>query len=407
MDYAVKNIDGKIKNKKLTVSVPGSKSITARALLLAAMADGDSTLYGAQTSDDCTTFLNCVNALGVKTEINGTTINVSGCGGSLPVKCGEVYVGSAGTAARFISALLAFSGGTFTVTSSAQMAARPIKPLIDALICAGAQFTFKGEPYCFPFTVTSTRTPAQEIYVDVSQSSQFLSAVLMAAPCTGKTIKILPSGSHGMKYVDMTLDMMWSFGVDVKYDGGAYIVSGSYKGKKYEIEPDLSAACYFYAINRILGTEITVNGVMPRSMQGDRQFISLMQSGFNGGEVDMSTYSDQALTLAAIAPYLQKPTHICGIEHIRRQECDRIAAIVKNLTAMGVECKEEAGGVTIYPCTPHGAQIETFGDHRVAMSFAISGLKTDGVVIKNAEVCSKTFKEFFDVLDGVISKLCE
>ncbi|MCD7729199.1 MAG: 3-phosphoshikimate 1-carboxyvinyltransferase [Clostridia bacterium] len=406
MDYAVKNIYGKIKNKKASVSVPGSKSITARALLLAALAQGESTLYGVQMSDDCTTFLNCINALGTKTELCGSTLKVNGCGGVLPVKQGEIYVGSAGTAARFITALLAFSDGTFTVNSSEQMKSRPISGLIDALTCAGAQFTFLENEGRFPFIVTGTRSPSEEIKVDVSQSSQFLSAVLMAAPCTGKTVKIIPSGKHGMKYVDMTLDMMWSFGVDVAADGGVYVVKGSYTGKKYDIEPDLSAACYFYAANRILGTEISVNGVMPRSMQGDGEFIRLMKDGFDGGEIDMSAFSDQALTMAAIAPYFTKPTHICGIEHIRRQECDRINAIVKNLTAMGVKCREEQGGVIIYPCTPHGAEIETFGDHRVAMAFAVAGLRTDGVIIKNAEVCSKTFKEYFTVLDGVIDNLC-
>ncbi len=406
MDYAVKNIYGKIKNNKLSVSVPGSKSITARALLLAALSQGDSTLYGAQMSDDCATFLQCINSLGIKTEAEGSTVKIYGTGGVLPVKQGEVYVGSAGTAARFITALLAFSDGTFTVTCSQQMKSRPIAPLISSLESAGAKFTFQENEYCFPFTVTGTRCPSSEIKVDVSKSSQFLSAVLMAAPCAGRPVKITPSGKHGMNYVNMTLDMMWSFGVNATFDGTSYVTEGTYKGKKYDIEPDLSAACYFYAANRILGSDISVNGVLPHSMQGDGQFIRLLKEGFDGGEIDMSACSDQALTMAAIAPYFSKPTHICGIEHIRGQECDRINAIVKNLSSMGIKCEEEQGGVTIYPGTPRGAEIETFGDHRVAMSFAITGLRADGIVIKNAEVCSKTFKEFFDVLDDVIQKLC-
>ncbi|MCD8372648.1 MAG: 3-phosphoshikimate 1-carboxyvinyltransferase, partial [Clostridia bacterium] len=341
MDYAVKNIYGKIKNNKQTVSVPGSKSITARALLLAALAEGDSTLYGAQMSDDCSTFLNCIDSLGVRTEVDGDTVKINGSGGVLPVKRGEVYVGSAGTAARFITALLAFSDGTYTVTSSQQMKSRPIAPLISALEDAGVKFEFLEKEGCFPFIVAGTRKLPEEIKVDVSKSSQFLSAVLMAAPCTGKTVKITPRGSHGMNYVNMTLDMMWSFGVNTSFDGASYIAEGVYKGKKYDIEPDLSAACYFYAANRILGTDISVKGVLPHSMQGDGQFIRLMKDGFDGGEIDMSAFSDQALTMAAIAPYFSKPTHICGIEHIRGQECDRIEAIVKNLAAMNVKCVAE------------------------------------------------------------------
>lgn len=145
---------------------------------------------------------------------------------------------------------------------------------------------------------------------------------------------------------------------------------------------------------------------MPHTMQGDYKFIRLLKD-FDGGEVDMSAFSDQALTLAAIAPYFSKPTHICGVEHIRKQECDRIAAIVKNLTALGVKVEERADGVIIYPSMPHGAEIETFGDHRVAMAFAVTGLRCGGVTIKNAEVCSKTFKEYFNVLDCVCAQLSD
>ena len=186
--------------------------------------------------------------------------------------------------------------------------------------------------------------------------------------------------------------------------GGVYTVSGGYKAKRYDIEPDVSAACYFYAVNKLLGTDISVAGVMPHTMQGDIKFINLLKN-FEGGKVDMSAFSDQALTLAAVAPYLKEPTEICGVAHIRGQECDRLAAIKRNLTAMGVPCEERADGVKIYPCAPHGAEIETFGDHRVAMAFSVCGLRTDGIVIKDAEVCSKTFKEYFETLDNLIERL--
>lgn len=403
MNYKVKNVYGKTNGKKITVSVPGSKSITARALLLAAIADGTSTLYGAQFSDDCQTFLNCLKALGIHAETYGTTVKVTGCGGRLAVKQGKINVGSAGTAARFLPAFLAFQDGKFTLDCSEQMKRRPIAPLISTLKALGAKFAFLGGENCYPFEITGAVNPADEVTVDISKSSQFLSALLISAACAKKPVKINPVGSHGLDYVNMTLDMMWSFGLTVK-EGDGYIVCGGYSAKKYDIEPDVSAACYFYAMNKILGAEISVNGVMPHSMQGDIKFIKLLEK-FDGGKVDMHEFSDQTLTLAAIAPYLSAPTEICNVAHIRGQECDRIAAIVKNLTAMGVKCEERADGVKIYPSQPKPAKIETFGDHRVAMAFALTGLRADGIEIENPEVCSKTFKNYFEVLDGLCAEL--
>jgi len=406
MTYSVPCIYNKIKNPKQSVSVPGSKSITARALLISALAEGESVLYGAQLSDDCQTFLNAVRALGIEAKEEGALIKVKGCGGQLPVKKGEVYVGSAGTAARFLTAMLALTDGEYRLTSSPQMQKRPQKDLICALSSLGASFMFGGEEYCFPFTVRGKRRHGGTVTVDISKSSQFLSALLMAGVLAGGPLKISFTGSHGMDYVNMTLDMMWSFGVEVKEEGGAYTVCGGYKAKRYEIEPDVSAACYFYAANKILGTDITVKGIMPHTMQGDYKFIELIKN-FEGGRVDMSAFSDQVLTLAAVAPYLKYPTEICNVAHIRNQECDRIAAACKNLTALGVKVEEREDGLKIYPSTPHGANIQTFGDHRVAMAFALTGLRTPGVVIQNAEVCSKTFKEYFQTLDGLVKALMD
>jgi len=404
MNYEVKNVYGKIKNKKASVSVVGSKSVTARAMLIASLADGVSYLYGAQFSDDCTTFLNALQNLGIKAEVNGDTVKIQGCGGVIPVKTAEIDVGSAGTAARFLTALLAFADGEFTLRSSEQMKRRPQRPLIEALQRAGAKFVFLEEEYCFPFKVRGTRSVPDKISVNVEKSSQYLSALLMTAVCADKPVTVVPEGVHGMDYVNMTLDMMWSFGVSVDESGGAFTVNGGYTAKKYDIEPDVSAACYFYAINRILGTEISVRGIMPHTLQGDYKFIELIKN-FDGGTADMSAFSDQALTLAAIAPYFSKPTTITGIAHVRGQECDRIKAACCNLSAMGVKVEEREDGLTVYPASPHGAEIDTFGDHRVAMSFALAGLRCDGVIIKNAEVCSKTFKEYFETLDKLIEEL--
>ena len=404
MNYTVKNVYGKTNGNTVTIAVPGSKSITARAMLIAALADGVSTLIGAQFSDDCSTFLNCLAELGIKYSRNGNILKIEGCGDKPAKKSASLFVGSAGTAARFLPAFLSFCSGEYFLDCSAQMKTRPVSSLIAALEALGARFTFKEKENSYPFLLRGTDAPADFTEVDITESSQFLSALLISAVCAGKPLKIRANGVHGRDYIDMTLDMMWSFGVDVKESGGIFTVEGAYLPRLYHIEPDVSAAAYFYAMNKILGTNIRVGGVMPRSMQGDIKFINLLKD-FKGGAVDMGGFSDQALTLAAIAPYLSAPTEITGVAHIRRQECDRISAIVTNLTAMGVRCEERYDGVKIYPSAPRPAHIQTFGDHRVAMSFALTGLRADGIVIENAEVCSKTFKDYFKVLDGVIEKL--
>ncbi len=407
MDYKVQAVCGKIKkDKRVQVSVPGSKSITARALLIAALAEGNSTLYGAETQGDCAEFIGGLRSLGIQVDAEDGCVVVHGCGGVLPKNSAEVYVGSAGTAARFLTALAAFSDGEYKFESSEQMKRRPIAPLINSLKDIGASFTFPGEQNCFPFIVRGAKNPAGGVCVNIDKSSQYLSALLICGVCARKPFKVIAEGTHGMDYVRMTLDMMWSFGVDVAQSGQEYTVYGGYGAKRYDIEPDISAACYFYAMNRILGCDIRVRGVMPHTMQGDYKFIRLIKD-FDGGEVDMSSFSDQALTLAAIAPYFSKPTRIKGVAHIRGQECDRISAIVANLTALGVKAEEHADGVTIYPSEPKGCALPSFGDHRVAMAFAVTGLKCGGVTIKDAEVCAKTFPQYFQRLDEVIKELTE
>ena len=405
MNYKVKNIYGKTSDKKISVSVPGSKSITARALLIAALADGESTLYGVQFSDDCATFLQCLKDLGINCEVSGTTVKIVGCGGKLKKDKAQIFVGSAGTAARFLPAFLAFQKGSYTLTCSDQMKKRPISSLINTLNQLGAKLTFLEEKNSYPFVIEGTDAPNTEVCVNIDESSQFLSALLISGICANAPLNIKVEGNHSLGYVNMTLDMMWSFGVTAQEIEGGYRVCGAYSAKKYDIEPDVSAACYFYAANKILGTNISVNGLMPHSNQGDINFIKLLQN-FDGGTVDMGGCSDQALTLAAIAPYFKNPTKICNVAHIRKQECDRIGAIVTNLTAMGVKVEEFEDGVKIYPSALKPAKIKTFGDHRVAMSFALTGLRADGIEIENAEVCSKTFKEYFTVLDGVCAELC-
>lgn len=439
--YNVKKINKINCNKVITVNVPGSKSITNRALLIGALADGVSKLNGCLTSDDAMHFLESLKTLGFPvTEVPdgsiGSNISIKGFKGDIPEKSGEIYVGSAGTAARFLVAMLAFSKGEYTVNSSEQMKKRPMEPLIDSLRDAGAVVTCLEEEGHFPMhlkgAIAMGKAP-DSFTVNIDKSSQFLSALLIAAGTLENDAVINVSGSHGLAYVDLTAEMMKDFGVYVRKteENGAikYYLKGNenYHSTEYNIEPDMSAAAYFYAMAAILGISVCVKGVKEKMLQGDTEFLKLLVkmgctmsisdnediiiTGAKDGKLkggftaDMSSFSDQALTLAAIAPFADAPITITGIGHIRLQECDRIKAISENLARLGIKTDEHESTITIYPGVPTGAEIETYDDHRVAMSFAITGLRTEGVKILDPMCCKKTFGEFFDVLENASAQI--
>lgn len=442
----------------LKAPVPGSKSITNRALLLAAMANGTSIIHNCLSSDDSIYFMECLKTLGfsVTSKPEGTLgnqVTIRGLGGEIPCKEAALNVGSAGTAARFLAAMLAFSDGEYTLEASEQMKKRPMQPLIDALEQVGAGVECLEEQGHFPLHITGVRKRLSEensgkrngnkrrledvlpecITVNIDQSSQFLSALLIAAGTLHQTMEIDVKGSHGLSYVELTVKMMEQFGVIVnkKVVRGKlrFLLNGdaAYQAMDYVVEPDMSAASYFYALAAVLGVRMTVPGVCFPMLQGDTEFIKVLEKmgctveeSDGGGLVvagpadgmlkggfilDMSAFSDQALTLAAIAPYADAPVTITGIGHIRLQECDRIQAIVRNLTALGIETEEREDEVTIFPGVPKGCVIETYDDHRVAMSFALTGLRAKGVKILNPSCCKKTFGEYFDVLGQVIKML--
>ena len=424
------------KDKIIKVSVPGSKSITNRALLIAAMAEGISTLKGCLFSDDSKYFLECLKTLGFETVSDEVTGNVTirGNGGKVPNKKAEIYVGSAGTAARFLVAMLAFSEGEYVVNSSEQMKKRPMLPLIETLRKCGAEITCTEEEGHFPLKIKGVADVSMipdSITVNIDKSSQFLSALLIAAGTLRRELEIRIEGSHGLAYVDMTVAMMKDFGVEAEKDendGVVYRLDGKnrYMPKDYDVEPDMSAAAYFYGLAAITGTKVVVPGVHEKMLQGDVAFIDLLANmgcitenspegivlegpedgKLEGGfEIDMSSFSDQALTLAAIAPYADDEITVSGISHIRLQECDRVNAIRSDLETLGVKTEEDENSITIFPAKPHGGEIQTYDDHRVAMAFSLTGLRTEGVTILNPDCCKKTFKDYFKVLDNVINQL--
>lgn len=434
--YQVPCINKIIKNNTasptpLIVEVPGSKSITNRALLLATLAEGVSTLRGVLFSDDSRHFLKCVQDLGFATTVDedNKVITVAGHGGEVPKKEASQYVGSAGTAARFLTAYLGVSRGTYHMDASAQMRKRPMAPLLHSLKELGCEITYpeNNEGY-FPFTLRSKGFGKNEISVDIGHSSQFLSALLIASCLADDDFTIKIEGTHGMAYIEMTCQMMAQFGVVAERTAEDTFVirkGQAYRARDYQIEPDVSAACYFYAMSPLLHIPVMVRHVHFDSLQGDVAFLNILEQmgctvtntaegilveppateGFRGVNVNMSACSDQAITLAAIAPFADAPTTITGIGHIRFQESNRIQAIVTELTKMGIRCEETESSITIYPGAPGPSLVETYDDHRMAMGFSLVGLRSEGIVINDPGCCRKTFENYFDVLDEVIATM--
>lgn len=417
-------------SKELIISVPGSKSITNRALLLAMLAKGESRLSGILFSDDSKNFIHCLENLKFDTHIQeeNKSGSITGLGGKLPCLEADLQVGSAGTAARFLSAVLGISKGTFYMDASVQMRKRPMAPLLNALRELGCKITFEEKEDHFPFTLHANGFQTNQITIDIDKSSQFLSGLLIAAPLAGNDFTIHTIGTHGMAYIQMTIEMMHQFGVKVlQPDANTFVIPAGqqYKSLDYSIEPDVSSACYFYAMAAILGISVIVKGVHKDSLQGDIHFLDILNEmgctsqdtamgirltgplngKLKGIQTDLSACSDQAITLAAIAPFADSPVIIEGIGHIRHQESDRIAAIVQNLTAMGIRCEETDTSVTIYPGSPHEASIATFDDHRLAMGFSLPGLLTKGIVIEDPGCCRKTFEDYFEVLEDALAML--
>lgn len=414
----------------LILTVPGSKSITNRALLLATLANGTSILRGALFSDDSNYFLQCIKDLGFSVSVceEEETVTVTGLGGLVPKKEASIYVGSAGTAARFLTAYLGVAKGTFHLNASEQMKNRPMAPLLSTLERLGTQIIYEEKEGFFPFTLISGAPKTSTMYINVDHSSQFLSALLIASSCFKEDVTIHVSGSHGMSYIDITTKMMADFGISVTQpEPNTYFLSGgqSYHPLQYQIEPDVSAACYFYAMALLLGISVTVRHVTSDSIQGDMEFLTFLkkmgarishspegitvtgpQKGIYPGILcDMHACSDQAITMAALAVFATSPTTITGIGHIRYQECNRMNAICTELNRMGIRCEENEDSITIYPGTPTPSHVSTYDDHRIAMGFSLIGLRAPGIAIDNPDCCKKTFKEYFTVLDQAISSL--
>lgn len=420
--YHVPKASGK---NPITVTVPGSKSITNRALLLAALSEGPCLLKGVLFSDDSRAVLSCLEELGFELEIREAAreVRIVGTGGRIPRPDARLNVRSAGTAARFLTVFLAFAGGDYQMDASSQMKKRPMEPLLSILRKAGAVITCQEEEGHFPFRLQAHRLKLSEVTVDTTVSSQFASAFLMTGTLLpgGLTVRMEGDRTQGA-YIQITRKMMEQFGLRTEEQNGAIRIPGGQKTclEEYVIEPDVSGACYFYGMAPLLGIDVTVRGIHPNSMQGDLKFLSVLREmgcpsedtetgicvlgsrmrEFRGVTVNMKEFSDQTMTLAAIAPFASTETKITNIGHIRFQESDRIAAICTELQRMGIDCHElpEEDGILIRPGTPGEATVETYEDHRMAMAFSLPGLKTGTITISDPGCCRKTFENYFDLL---------
>ena len=411
-----------------TVRVPGSKSLTNRALIVAALADGPSTLTGALDSDDTRVMVESLGRLGILVahDTESRQIRVVGSGNKIPARAADLFVANSGTSLRFLTAMVSTAAGTFRLDGTARMRERPVADLLQALNGLGAEATSDLGTGCPPITVKASGLDGGYAFVRGDVSSQFLSGLLMALPYSRDVTTVEVEGVLVSKpYVAMTIRVMDDFGVKVanRKDRRFDVRPGRYKGQTYAIEPDASAASYFFAAAAILGGTVTVEGLGTESIQGDMGFVDVLEfmgctvergrtattvtgGPLRGVDVDMNAISDTVMTLGVVALFAAGITRIRNVGHIRHKETDRIAALAAELRKFGATVTEQPDGLIIFPpdaIPANPAPIATYDDHRMAMAFALVGLKAPGVTILDPGCVAKTYPGFWDDLDRLRS----
>ncbi len=406
------------------VRVPGSKSITNRALLIAALADGASTLEDALFSDDTGYMAEAWERLGVAVHaaVSGNRFDVDGCGGAIPAGSAELFAGNAGTAMRFLVAALCLGHGRFRIDGTARMRQRPIQDLIDALTQLGARLHCAADPGCPPVVIEADGLPGGRTRIAAAKSSQFLSAVLLVAPYARAAVEVEVVGPLvAAPYIDMTIGVMRAFGVTVTRDAyrGFVVQPQHYRGRRYRVEPDASSAHYFLAAAALTGGRVRVSGLSYASLQGDVHFADILEqmgaevrrgddflevrggTPLDGIDADLNLMSDTMPTLAALAPFARRPVTIRNVAHVRLQESDRLHAVATELQRLGVRVRERDDGLVIEPSAIRPAVVQTYDDHRIAMAFALIGLRVAGIGIRDPACVSKTFPDYFARLEAL------
>ncbi|MDX5574963.1 3-phosphoshikimate 1-carboxyvinyltransferase [Streptomyces griseus] len=399
------------------IDIPGSKSVTARALFLAAAADGTTTLLRPLRSDDTEGFAEGLKNLGYAVEQEADRWRVEGRPAGPAATEADVYCRDGATTARFLPTLVAAAAsGTYRFDASAQMRRRPLAPLTRALTVLGVDLRHGGAEGHHPLTVRAAGIEGGELTLDAGESSQYLTALLMLGPLTAKGLRIEVTELVSAPYVEITLAMMRDFGVDVEREGNTFTVPpGGYRATAYAVEPDASTASYFFAAAALTGREVTVPGLGTGALQGDLRFVDVLRDmgaevavgadattvrstgRLRGITVNMRDISDTMPTLAAIAPYADGPVTIEDVANTRVKECDRLEACAENLRAMGVTVHTGPDWIEIHPGTPKPTEIATHGDHRIVMSFAVAGLRTPGLTYDDPGCVRKTFPRFHEV----------
>ena len=411
------------------VTPPGSKSLTNRALVLAALAAGPCRISDVLMADDSAVMLDGLRRLGFGVAAEGTTVTVTGQAGRIPAAAADLFCGNSGTTIRFLSALCGLGHGTFTLDGVARMRQRPIGELGDVLGHLGARLDPLGEPGYPPVRVTADGLAGGPMAYGTAKSSQFLSAVLMAAPYAREELVVALNGPQtSWPYVAMTLRLMDTFGVTAlilrdpltREPKEITVPTGTYAATDYSVEPDASGAAYFWAAAALHpGSRLTIPRLGKNSLQGDVGFADVLKrmgatvqvaadavtvqstGDLDGIDVDLSAMPDQAQTLAVVALFARGPTRITGLRTLRVKETDRLAAVATELAKFGAGVTVEGDdAITIDPpkAVTAGVAVDTYDDHRMAMSFALAGTRVDGVVIRDSECVRKTYPTFFEDL---------
>ncbi|WP_354644874.1 3-phosphoshikimate 1-carboxyvinyltransferase [Kitasatospora camelliae] len=396
------------------VEIPGSKSITARALFLAAAARGTTTLLRPLSSDDTEGFAEGLTRLGYRIDRDPHAWHVEGRPQG-PASDAEVYCRDGATTARFLPALAAAGHGEFRFDASAQMRRRPLGPLTEALRSLGVDLRHEEREGHHPLRISARGVRGGEVTLDAGLSSQYLTALLLLGPLTREGLRITVTDLVSVPYVEITLAMMRDFGVEVKREGNVFTVPpGGYRATTYAVEPDASTASYFFAAAALTGREVTVPGLGAGALQGDLRFVEVLErmgarvrigtdqvtvagpggEGLSGLTVAMRDISDTMPTLAAIAPFATGPVRIEDVYNTRVKECDRLEACAQNLRRLGVPVETGRDWIEIRPARPVAAEIATFGDHRIVMSFAVTGVLTPGLTFDDPGCVRKTFPGF-------------
>ena len=417
-------IDPLVEPPNARLDLPGSKSITNRALVVAGLADGESELSGVLFSQDTHVMMDSLQKMGVgiRQNPNSLSVSISGTGGGLQRPEETLWVHQSGTTARFCLPLAALCGQEVTIDGDEQIKNRPHEELCKALQSLGAQIEYLEAPNSFPLVVNGKHLQGGQISLNGGISSQFISALLLAAPCFPDELELNIDGDIVSRpYIDMTISVMQAFGAQVqRVNDRRYVISPTgYRKSRYEIEPDASAASYFFAAAAISGGSITVEGLGSQSIQGDKGFVDIVEKmgakvvrsdnalsvigtgSLIGVDASMKEISDTVPTLAAIAALASGPTVISDVAFIAQKESDRVTALITELRKIGVKAEKTETGMVIYPGEVQKGTIHTYDDHRIAMAFSILGLVVPGITLDSPQCVAKTFPSFFDVLDQV------